>query len=220
MTSGNRMGGCVSTHIEKESSIERWGGWELTRVTTHFPSNQNIWVSVEGNVGWHSLPNHSVGRHGLMICVISDWVYDFDNCPLWSAKKFPLYFFNSQREEGEETEGECCFFKREGERVSEREREREREGPLCPPETRKGIELICCCLVSAYGALSCTTVRGRGGEERAELTHNKLHHGHRRWAKRHPAIPSLSALGLSTRGEQGRGGEERGRNEGGGQKGE
>lgn len=35
-----------------------------------------------------------------------------------------------------------------------RAREREREGPLCPPETRKGIELICWCLVSAYGALN------------------------------------------------------------------
>jgi len=53
-----------------------------------------------------------------------------------------------QRVAEESSMGECCFFKREG------EREREREGPFCPPETRKGIELICWCLVSAYRALN------------------------------------------------------------------
>lgn len=56
-----------------------------------------------------------------------------------------------ERNRGEQNSmGECCFFKRE----RECELEREREGPLCPPETRKGIELICWCLVSAYGALN------------------------------------------------------------------
>ena len=68
------------------------------------------------------------------------------------------------RNEEEKIEDECCFFKRARERVCERKREREgereREGPLCPPETRKGIELVCC-LLSADRALSCTTVRGR-----------------------------------------------------------
>ena len=72
------------------------------------------------------------------------------------------------RNEEEKLEDECCFFKRARESVCEKEREREggregereREGPLCPPETRKGIELVCC-LLSADRALSCTTVRGR-----------------------------------------------------------
>lgn len=115
---------------------------------------------------------------------------------------FTFYFAQGGRKR---VGGECCFFKREGERVCVWERER--EGPLCPPETRKGIELICCCLVSAYGALSCTTVRGRGGEERAELTHYKLHHGHRRWAK--GTLPSLRFLPWACRPQWSRAEEER-----------
>lgn len=132
------------------------------------------------------------GRHGLTPGGITDRTDDFDNCPLRAhsharahtharpCRNFHFTFSwrwrKGRRENGRR--GECCFFKSEGERVCVCERER--EGPLCPPETRKGIELICCCLVSAYGALSCTTVRGRGGEERAVLTHYELHHGHRR----------------------------------------
>lgn len=43
----------------------------------------------------------------------------------WVQRNFHSTF-DSQEEEGEEAEGECCFFKREGERVNVREREREK----------------------------------------------------------------------------------------------
>lgn len=57
--------------------------------------------------------------------------------------------------------------------VYERKREK-REGPLCPPETRKGIELICCCLVCAHGGFklrdSEREIESSGEEERRGLS--------------------------------------------------
>lgn len=202
MTSGCRMGGCDCANTGKGKALTEMGqarSDEICHLFFLLPVFK--WLSPAGR---QTDKPRSLGRHGLTPGGITDRTNSFDNCPLWLRKNAQRRVHKHARSEistllflgggvrgGGKTDGRGIAVSL---RARERECvcEREREGPLCPPETRKGIELICCCLVSAYGALSCTTVRGRGGEERAVLTHYELHHGHRRWAK--GALPSLRCL--------------------------
>lgn len=113
---------------------------------------------------------NAVGRQGLIICIVSSSVYDLTTVCFSVLRDFHLTFILTGGGGGEDAEG-CCVFKRESVCVSVCERKREkREGPLCPPETRKGIELICRCLVSAYGGFklrdSEREIESSGEEER------------------------------------------------------